>query len=286
MSETQPVTSTDVAVIQGGAVATRDYGNFLNAGFENTTAADFKPSWLRILSGNSPEVVRKAVKGASAGDIIDSVTKDLYPSVIFIPAVHEHVFTAWKPRNEGGGDGKGFGGVFQTSDPMVVKAVADCPRFTRGPDGKMLKPRTPDGEFELIETRNLYGVQQIGPEEEGIAIPASISFYSTNLPVIGAWFATLDRLRVPKTGQRKPLFAHSWRLGTSLRTENGNNWHIWTYEFSNNSAANSLTSDTLFQAGVAVWEAWKAGAVDIDYAAGAGASSGDEGGAAKKPTPF
>jgi hypothetical protein len=199
----------------GGAVAAYDYGKYAGAGFENTTAADFKPSFLKILHGGSP--LLEQVNGAKPGIIIDTVTKDLYPEILFVPAVHEHVMCAWVPRSPDGSGSAGFGGVYQLNDPAIQAALKAAPPFQRGEDGKMVLP-TIEKEgvlYELVETRYFHGVQIL---PNGAQVPASLTFYSTGLNTAKEWLSMLQRQMTVLPNGRSiplPLFAHVTKLGVT-----------------------------------------------------------------------
>lgn len=263
------------------AVAAYDYGEDAGAGFENTKPSDFKPSFLRVLQSNSPLVVDE-YPGAKAGLIWDNITNEFFPEVQFVPAVREHVYVAWKPRNEGGGGGEGFGGIFQLSDPMVVKQLSTIEdKFARGEDGKIILARTPDGEYQLVETVYYHGVQVLG--EAGGIIPATVPLSSTGLPLAGTWFTKTARQIIPgSAGKPYPLFAHVFKLGSMKVEKRQNKWYVLTEAWANGSAEGSRLdpASDLYKAAKSVATAFKEGKARVDYAqAGSGEAAG---GATKK----
>lgn len=267
---------------QGGAgtgVAVFDYGEFAGAGFENAKASDFKPSFLRVLQPGSPEL--ETVKGAKAGLILDNVTNDLYEAINVVVGVREHVFCAWLPRKEGGGGGGGFGGVFQLDDPAIQPALGTVKKFERGEDGKLVLPEFDIGDktFQLVET--VYNhCAQIAPN--GAVFPVTIPFYSTGLPVAGDWYSIQRRQMIPGTNKEMPLFAHVFKLSTIKVEKNGNRWYnfqpSWAYD---TAEASRLSPDSeFFKAGASIWQAFKKGTADVNYAAG-GAGNAPTGGGKK-----
>lgn len=270
----KPQGGTEVAVQQGGAIAAFDYSKYEGAGFEGSTSADFRPSFLKVLNGLSPQM--ETVAGAKLGLVIDTITNDLFDKVDFIPAVREHVYGMWKPRGEGGGGGAGFGGILQLNDPIVVAALKGLTKFERGEDGKIKLPFHPDGEHQLIETVYMHGVQVVG---ESI-FPVSIPFTSTGLPVASTWFTIMRRQVIAGTGKPKPFFAHIYRLGTQKKSAGGNSWYMFSAPaFANGDAAKSALAPDgdLFKAGASVYEAFKTGKAKVDYGASGGgdAAGGD-----------
>lgn len=265
------MTATEIATQEQAkgstAVATYDYGEDAGVGFEGSKPSDFKPSFLRILQPNSPQVVDE-LPGAKMGLWIDSITNEVFKDILFVPAWREHVYVAWKPRNEGGGGGEGFGGVYQLTDKVVVDALAKIEnKFERGDDGKIILPRTPDGVYQLIETVYWHGAQIL--EESQTPIPVTIPMSSTAMPVAGAWYTTLRRQIIPGTPNPYPLFAHVWRLGSLKKERPGQKWWIPTTSWADESATKSRLDpkSAFYQAGRAIAIAFKEGNVKVDYAA-------------------
>lgn len=260
------VENTSLAIVGDNPVPA-DYGDDAGGGFENTTSADFKASFLRILQSNSPQI--ESVEGAKAGLIINTVTNALFESVMIIPAITEHLYVEWLPRKQGGGAGQGFIGVHALNDPMVQDALKKLPnKFARGEDGKVILPKSPAGN-DLVETVYFHGVQ-FNPENESI-LPAIIAFSSTGLPVSSAWLTTARQEIAKGTGKSKPLFAHVYKLGSNKTTRNGNTWYNWTVAFAGGSASKSLLAvdSDAFAAARMVRDSVKAGTAKVDYAASA-----------------
>lgn len=273
---------TDIATQdpKSQAVVAYDYGDDAGAGFETAKPGDFKPSFLRVLQANSPQV-SDGLPGARAGVWCDSITGETFADHLFVPAVREHVYVAWKPRTEGGGGGQGFGGVFQPEDKMVIAQLAKIEdKFARGDDGKLILPRTPDGEYQLIETVYFHGTQLLG--ETLSPIPVTLPFSSTGLPVASAWFTTMRRQILPN-GKPYPLFAHIYKLGSSKVTKAGNTWFVPTFTWGNAAPAQSRLdpASDIYAAARAVKVAFDTGNAKVDYAAGGTADHGTGTAAAK-----
>jgi hypothetical protein len=66
---------------------------------------------------------------------------------------------AWKPRTEGGGEGRASAACTSWTTRWSCRQLKGIDKFERGDDGKLVLPRTPDGEFQLIETVYFHGVQ-------------------------------------------------------------------------------------------------------------------------------
>jgi hypothetical protein len=278
--------STEVATTKpAGAVATYDYAAFAGAGFEQTTAADFKPSFLRILHGTSPQI--ETVEGAKPGLIIDTITNEVFTEVVAIPCAAEHVFAAWKPRDPqgGGSGGDAFGGIFKLDDPSIQAALAKVGKYERGDDGKIVLPEIEkDGAiYQLIETRYFHCIQ-VRPN--GSLVPVTLAFSSTGHKPATSWLTMMNNEQmVMPNGELKPLpfFAHAFKLGVN-KTERGTlRWYNFAPSWANGKAGDSRLdpASPQFRAAVAVYQAWIKGKVDVDYAAAGQGESSDGSGAGK-----
>jgi hypothetical protein len=277
MSTDTTETGKDVAVIdetKGTAVAVYDLdADDIGAGFENVTTADYKPSFIRVLQPLSPQVLNEMV-GAKAGKLADSVTNEFYDSLNYVPSVREHVYVAWKPRNEGGGDGQGFGGVYSLNDEVVVNALKGFDKWARDEQGKLKLPRTADGEFQLIETVYYHGVMSLA---NGGIFPATLPFSSTGLPVAQMWLNLQGRQIItegPYAGRQRPMYQFEYKVSSVKETKGSNTWFtpVVTWARENDEASRLATNSALFIAAKKVAKAFKDGNAKVDYAQGGNAS--------------
>lgn len=234
---------TDVAVI--------DYGEYANAGFENTTSDDFAIPFLDILQGQSPEV--ESLDAAKPGMFHNTVTDDLFDgktgiSVVVVGTNHEYV--EWVPRNSGGG----IAGRHAVNSDVVSKARQSAERFN--------DLKTDNGN-DLVETYYAYLILNL-PEGP---VPAVLSNSSTRIKPYKAMMTKANMIMVPAPGGGKvkpPLFAHRFRLTTEKRKNNDGEWHTYVVAFDSDdkSAAKARLApdDPLFVAAVEFHEVIKAGA--------------------------
>lgn len=259
-----------VPIMSGGAPAVVDYGDDAGAGFENTTSADFKTPWIRVLDAKSKDV--ETVPGAKAGLIINTVTKQLFNKVLFVPCATEAYYVEWKPRGQGGGGGAGFVAAHLPTNPMVVAALAALTekggKFAKGADGKNIVAKSPAGN-DLIETYYVHGYYL--DEETGDAERAIISFSSTSIPSYQNWMSTAKGQKTTNAKQErvsKPLFAHVYRLSPLKKEANGNSWYVLVTSWAGDDAAASLlnpASDLYSKAKVVKAEVL-AGKAKVDHA--------------------
>lgn len=181
-----------------------DYGAMAGAGFESQTSDDIAIPFLGLLQSNSPELIDddpKFIEGAKAGDLFNTVTRELFPATdgaFVVPCYTEKVYIEWVPRDDGGG----FVGVHDPHSDVVAKAKEQAT------DRNRLKKNGND----LIETSQMYCLLLDGPDATASAMPIVVSFTSTKLKVYRAL-----NLKLRTVKGRPPLFA--FRLKVSSRSE-------------------------------------------------------------------
>lgn len=245
-------TAVTKAAQETTALATVDYGEYGNAGFENTSQDDFSVPFLDILQGQSPEV--ESLDAAKPGMFHNTVTDDLFDgktgvSVVVVSTNHE--FVEWVPRNQGGG----IVGRHAVDSDIVAEARRNADKFN--------ELRTSSGN-DLVETYYAYLILNL-PEGP---VPAVLSCSSTRIKPYKAMMTKANMIMIPSPdGTRKikpPLFAHKFLLTTAKRKNNDGEWH--TFEVAFDSADKSAVgarlapTDDLFQAAVSFWEVIKSGA--------------------------
>jgi hypothetical protein len=247
--KTQAQTST--------ALTTVDYGDYGNAGFENTSQDDFAVPFLDILQGQSPEV--ESLESAKPGMFHNTVTDDLFDgktgvSVIVVSTAHE--FVEWVPRNQGGG----IVGRHKVDSDVVADARSRADKFN--------ELKTENGN-DLVETYYAYLILNL-PEGP---VPAVLSCSSTRIKPYKAMMTKANMIMIPGPDgvkRKPPLFAHKFLLTTAKRKNNDGEWHTFEVAFDapDKSAAGArlAPADDLFQAAVEFWEVIKAGAFTTNEA--------------------
>lgn len=185
-----------------------DYGKRAGDGFEDTTSEDYAIPFLNLLQNGSPEVGAEGpdrkLEGAEPGMLINSVSKELFTEVFFVPVTRRHVFIEWRPRSAGGG----LVGRHETSSEVVRAAKAKP-----GKDGELL---TEEGN-ELVETFELVGyiLNDVQDTEPGQVV--MISFTSTKIKPYRMMMQNLKSHLVTMGDGRRlvpPLYAHRLKLSS------------------------------------------------------------------------
>ena len=126
------VVTKTAAAVAGAMVAIGDkMPDFLkekqgtSRGNENVTTDDLVIPRLEILQQISPELIKNDplyIKGAEAGQMINSVTKQVYGNEVFVVPVHfSKQWLVWRDRKKGGG----FLGSFPNEMDALTKAEAE-----------------------------------------------------------------------------------------------------------------------------------------------------------------
>lgn len=204
----------EVAKAQETAVgAAFDYGDMSHAGFEDTTINDLSIPFVNVLQTNSPEVEDQTIEGAKAGDLLNSVTKEIMKQPLCVIPVHkEEVWVGWRPRNQGGGVMDRF-----APDSEEVKAVIKKNGGSRippkGADGKRIPFKGPDG-CEMVETYYVYCLilDETGTSVESYCV---LAFSSTKIKVQKDWMTAMYTQK-----GRPPMFANRAKFSTVKQKNN------------------------------------------------------------------
>lgn len=198
--------TTDVTVFKG-------YEEFEGRGFQNQSNDDIAIPFLNILQAMSPEVQEDGVEGAKAGMLLNSLTQELYDEVQIVPAITQHVFVAWKPRDAGGG----IVATYQVGDEVVRAAKAKSTEFGKYKD---------EEGNDLVETFYVAAILSVNDEAKGMIM---IAFTSTK---IKAYKTIMGRIRpfqiVMEDGRRisPPLFAHLLTLRTQVQKNSKGSFYV------------------------------------------------------------
>jgi hypothetical protein len=189
-----------------------DYGQDAGRGYEGQTQADVTIPFLAVLQTNSPQITAR--EDCKPGMLINTVTEEvvdgLKTGLILVPALTEHCYVEWKPRDKGGG----FVAKHLPESPVVVKAKTESREFG--------KYKTPAGN-DLAETFYIYAVLLEKDNTKDPGMPIVIGFTSTKIGVYKKWNTKIKMFTIQLPDGRKqcpPLFAHQVRVTTYKETGN------------------------------------------------------------------
>lgn len=204
----------DVAKAKETSVgAAFDYGEMSHEGFEDTTINDLSIPFINVLQTNSPEVEDQTIEGAKAGDLLNSVTKELLKQPLNVIPVHkEEVWVGWRPRNQGGG----VMGRYEPDSPEVKEAIKRNGGSRIPPkdaDNKRIPFKGPDG-CEMVETHYVYCLIL---NEDGTAVDSYcvLAFSSTKIKVQKDWMTAMYTQK-----GRPPIFANRASVSTVKQKNN------------------------------------------------------------------
>ena len=195
-----------------------------SVGQEGMTNEDYMIPRLQVLQTNSPQVNKrdgKYIEGAEVGDIMNSVTKDIYggeKGVTVIPVNYSRKYIEWKPRDAGGGLVKDHG-----TDSSILEM---CEK----PQGSM-KDITTEGN-EVVTTAEYF--VYLYDDKTGATTQALISMTSSMLKVARRWNSMTAALQVPKpdgNGVFNPaIFYNAYKLKTVPMSNDKGEWFGWDVE--------------------------------------------------------
>ena len=192
-----------------------DYGEMAHEGFEDTSIKDLSIPFINVLQSISPEVEDQTVPGAKAGDLLNSVSKEILKQpLVVIPIEKEEVWVEWVPRNKGGGL---VGRHMPDSDLVkdVIKKNGGSRIPPKDADGKRVAFKTPAGN-DLIETHYVYCLimDEAGESIESYCV---LSFASAKIKTHKDWMTALYTQK-----GRPPIFANRAKISTQkIKNEQG-----------------------------------------------------------------
>lgn len=220
---------------EAGLPAAYDYGKDAEGGFENQTREDYAIPLLALLQQMSPQCGTTApLEGAAPGMMMNTATQALYEGIKginFIPAVTQHVYVEWIPRDEGGG----LVGIHD----IEAQVVLDCKA-----NQKFGEYLTPAGN-DLIETFYVYGIML---DEHGEPHQLVIPMTSTKIKKYKQWMSQARDLRInlPDGGRiTPPLFAHVFTITSQTEVnKKGQEYSNYSIVFAKDTAeASRLAPD-------------------------------------------
>lgn len=256
---------------QGGALSTFSYGDMAGAGFENMDSNDQVVPFVRMLQALSPEVAKKSerIEGARAGMFLNTATRDVFESFVFVPVSTKQVYVEWRSRENGGG----IVAQHEVRSQVVADARAKATRFN--------ELRTPEGN-ELIQTYYVAGLMLDGVDDcDGT--PVMLTFTSSSIKSYKSGIGGLM-----KFSRNTPLFAHRLLIESAEMENDRGAWSTWKIGPANPVAGNwragtaaslidpSGPQGALLQAAADFLQSYQAGEVKTNENAGGGQADDEE----------
>lgn len=183
-------------------------------GLENVSADDMQIPFMRILQPLSPQLIKsdsKFIKGASAGDIFNTVTGQFWEAeegVTVIPCAYHMKYLEFQLRESGGG----FLGEIDPNDPDIRKAQ-------RSGSNEIL----PSGN-ELVRSAQFL---VLTVEPNGMTSQLICDMKKTQMKIAKQWNTRRAGLKVmhPEKGLfNPPMWATVWSLRTVQESNDKGSW--------------------------------------------------------------
>ena len=207
-SEISEKKTTDIAVAS--------FVDDANSGLENITSEDLTIPRLKILQALSPEVNKrdgKYVDGASAGDVINTVTSKVYNEdneLVVLPVSYKRLFLEWQPRESGGGL------MAQHEDQAILS------KTTKNQIGQDMLD---NGNY--IQTSANHFVLVLN--SDGSFDQAMIPMAGTQLKKSRTWNSVMASLKMRSNDKvfTPPSFSHKYSMKTVQESNDRGTWFGW-----------------------------------------------------------
>jgi hypothetical protein len=200
------------------------------SGLENLTAEDLTIPRLKILQALSPEVNKrdgKYIENAVAGDITNTVTRELYTEdtgCVAIPVAYKRLFLEWQPREIGGG---------------LVKQHLDANILNQTTKDKTGSDMLENGNY-IQTSATHYGLVVDGEAYQQVMIPMA----GTQLKKSRTWNSVMASIKLKSnTGKvfTPPVYSHKYKLTTVAESNDRGTWFGWNIEL-----LGTLTEEEIF----------------------------------------
>ena len=185
-------------------------------GFEEVTSSDVQIPFIRVIQALSPQIKKSDsafIKGASQGDIFNTVTKQFWSAedgILVIPTYFQQKLLEFVPREQGGG----FVGELKASSEEVKKAQ-------RNDMGAELL----ENGNELVRTAQHY-VKIV--HEDGSLENAIVDMKKTQLKKSRGWMSIM--MMQKHNGKTLPSFSQIYRLKTVEEGNDKGSWYSWSIQ--------------------------------------------------------
>ena len=197
-----------------------DFAAFAGEGMDSISTDDMQIPFLRILQPLSPEINKtdaKFIKGASAGDLFNTVTGQTWDGdkgCIVVPCGYTVKFLEFGRRESGGG----FFGEINPNDPDIANTQRDGA-------AEIL----PSGN-ELV--RSAQHLVMIVDPETGVTQQAICDMKKTQLKVSKRWNTQLKMVKYqgPNGMFSPPMWGTAWRLSVVGESNDKGSWYNFAVE--------------------------------------------------------
>jgi hypothetical protein len=260
-------------VKENTALVAFDYGSDTGVGFEDITAKDLSIPFLSILQALSPQVEDNNPEGSKAGQLYNTVTKELIDGskgVGICPVHYEEAYVEWVPREKGGG----FVALHDSNSDIVKQTIAE--QLGKEYQSKLAMK---NGN-QLVQTQYVYALllNETFDAPTGFCL---ISFTGSKIKTRKDWFTSIYLLSNAKN--RPPLFANRALLRTTKVKNEKGTFFNFQIEPINGSWRNSLIDPSknaeLLVEGKNFRDVVLSGMAKVNYDQAAEAESGVEAGA-------
>ena len=229
-----------------------DMAEFAGEGMDSIGTEDMQIPFLRILQALSPEIQKndpKFIKGASAGDLVNTVTGETWDGddgVVVIPCGYTMKYLEFMLRDTGGG----YQGEIPSNHPDIAKT-------------------TRDGSIELLPNgnelqRSAQHLVMIVDMKTGATQQAICDMKKTQLKVSRRWNTQMKMVQYQGANGlfNPPMWGTAWKLVTVSESNDRGTW----YNYSVSRVEPGDVPDQAFSAARAFFQSFKAG--DVQTSAG------------------
>ena len=270
-----PAIEPESTALVKSALDDLDISKYAGAGLETAGAESFAIPFLRVIQKSSPEVDEvhaRFMRDASAGMLLNTVTKELYDGktgALFIPCHYERKQLRWAPR---GAAAQGYRGEVTETEALNLRVqgkIVDHEGRTYFTDDGRVDDKKND---RLVDTRLHFGLL-LGVD--GVPHQVLLALVSTQIKK-SKLFNSIQKERVRNVNGavlQEPSFLYAYRITTTPESNQHGSWYGVHF-----ALEGKVPSVAIFQMAAAFYEALKRNEVKVDLAAAEEAGDAAAGG--------
>jgi hypothetical protein len=236
-------TNTALSLVEDDAsfLAMLERDQSMGKGLEGVTAQDISIPFLSLIQNNSPQLDQhhpKYVKGATAGQVYNSVTHEAYDSIDVISIIFNKKLVEWSPRSGGSS-------AAPVAEHDVNSPIRDTATLT---DRRLFLP---NGN-QLVETAYRYVI--FGEPGSGKLLGRGVmSLDSSDLTSSKKWnFMLLSKtIEVGDKSIKLPAMGQVYKASGEYAKNDAGSWYKWKFEFDRRATKQEYIEANQFYDGVA-----------------------------------
>lgn len=206
-----------------------DFSADAGMGMEGADKSSYAIPFITVLQGLSPQL--ETVEGAKPGKFLNTITNELYDTVMLVPCAFQRRFIRWAPRANGGGYKGEFSPIDVETGKLPEVSLHDGTYMVDVPAGSPVRDSKGLPLFDhLADTRNHFCLVK---SATGAWQPALISLSSTQIKKSKRLMSRIQGIELRNAEGRAfnpPSFSHIYVAKAQKEENSKGSWWGWDFD--------------------------------------------------------